>query len=212
MSRAGSARNRPGARGQDCPNTLNESTQIYVNELLPRRVVLSSVRLSATDPPRSALPLAAVGIACLGIVPVFGGPDRALHWAMTAAMVGVGVLLWSRHRLSLREGPLRPVAPEDARRAGKAVLLVCGVVALLVLGIIALQWRRGGQLGGLSLAMPLVALVWVATLGVRSLRHGDPSPPGLGKDRPSWRPSKIDGLPSTTQRPSQPPTDGRVSA
>jgi hypothetical protein len=180
--------------------------------LLPRYLVISSVRLPVTDPPRSALPLAAIGIACLGFVPTFGGPDRPLHWAMTAGMVGVGALLCARHWLSRREGALRPVASADARLAGKTVLIVCGISTLLVLGIVFLQWLRGGQLGAFSLAMPVAGLLWLATLGVQSLKHRDAAAPEPGLDRPSRRSAKVEGLPSPSQRPSQPPTDRRISA
>jgi hypothetical protein len=153
-----------------------------------------------------------VGVACLGLVPTFGGPDRPLHWAMTAAMVGVGALLWTRHRLSRQEGPLRPVAEGEPRAAGKAVLAISGVSALLVLGIVFLQWHRGGPLGRLSLAMPVVGLLWLASLGARTLRHRDPPPPSLAGDRGSRRNSPIDSVPGPAQRPSQPPPDGHVSA
>lgn len=182
-------------------------------ELLLRQLVLSSPRLSVSDPPpRSALPLAAVGIACLGLVPTFGGPDRPLHWAMTAGMVGVGVLLCARHLLSRREGALRPVANADARLAGKIVLVISGISALLVLGIVGLQWQRGGPIGALSLLMPLAGLLWLATLGVQSLKHRDTAVPEAARDRPSRRPGKLEALPSASQRPSQPPTDRRISA
>lgn len=131
---------------------------------------------------------------------------------MTAGMVGVGALLWTRHRFSRREGPPLAVAAADAQRAGKAVLGICAVSALLVLAIVWFQWRRGGQLGALSLAMPLAGLLWLATLGLQALKHRDAAPAALGKDRPSWSPAKVEALPSPTQRPSQPPTDRRISA
>lgn len=159
------------------------------------------------------MPLAAAGIACLGLVPTLGGPDRPLHWAMTAGMVGFGVLFAARHRLSKREGALRPVAAEAARRAGTTVLVICAISALLVLGIVVLQWRRGGPIGLLSLAMPLLGLAWLASLGYQSLRHRDATTePGLSPDRPSQRPAKVDALGAPQQRPSRPPADRRVSA
>lgn len=130
---------------------------------------------------------------------------------MTAAMVAAGALLWTRHRLATREGPLRPVAEAEARRAGRALQVICAVSALLVLGIVALQWRRGGELGAFSLALPLLGLVWLATLAAQSRKHRDAAPPPVG-DRPSRRPAKLEGVPAASQRPSQPPTDRRVSA
>lgn len=131
---------------------------------------------------------------------------------MTAAMVGMGALLWTRHRLARREGELQPVARADARRAGFAVLIVTGVSAVLVLGIVVQQWLRGGQLGALSLAMPAVGLLWLLTLGLQSLGHRDRSVKSTQRDRPSRRPPQVDGLQSPSQRPSRPPTDRRLSA
>jgi hypothetical protein len=159
------------------------------------------------------VPLAAAGIACLGLVPALGGPDRPLHWAMTAGMVGFGALLAVRHRLSRREGALGHVEEGAARSAGTAVLVVCGVSAALVLGIIGLQWRRGGPIGLLSLVMPLLGLLWLAWLGHKSLRHRDAAAePPAAKDRPSRRPPKRDAVATAQQRPSRPPTDRRISA
>lgn len=181
-------------------------------ELLPGKLGLSSRRLSDSPPPRSALPLAAAGIACLGLVPTFGGPDKPLHWAMTAGMVGVGMLLWMRHRLARRESPLASVARVDSRRAGVALLVISAVSSVLVLGIVMSQWLRAGPMGALSLGMPLFALLWLVTLGLQCLKHREGPDPAPQTDRPSRQPpTPRDGL-SASQRPSSPPNGGPVSA
>jgi hypothetical protein len=158
------------------------------------------------------VPLAAAGIACLGLVPTLGGPDRPLHWAMTAGMVGFGALLFVRHRLVKREGALRPVSAAEARHAGATVLILTGISALLVLGIVGLQWRRGGDIGLLSLAMPVVGLLWLGSLGVLSRRHRvDPTADPVERSS-SLRGAKLDALSTPSPRPSRPPTDRRISA
>jgi hypothetical protein len=145
--------------------------------------------LSASDPFRSAAPLAAVGIACLGLLPTLGGPDRPLHWAMTAGMVGFGALLWARRRLTRREGALAGVPAHAARHAGRTVLLISAVSGSLVLIIILAQVRRGGSVGVLSLALPALGLTWLVSLGLKALRHRDPiADAPAPNDRPSRRP------------------------
>lgn len=176
--------------------------------MLPRQQGICSGRLSASEPSRSAVPLAAVGIACLGLVPALGGPDRPLHWAMTIGMVGFGVLLWARHRLVKRESALPPIATADAQRAGFALLLITAISSLLVLGIVFLQWRRGGPIGWLSLAMPFAGLLWLGSLGLQARRHSSADV----AERPSLRGPKLDALGTPSQRPSRPPTDRRLSA
>lgn len=158
------------------------------------------------------MPLAAAGIACLGLVPTLGGPDRPLHWAMTAGMVGFGALLFVRHFLARREGALRPVATVDAARAARALLVITAISAALVVGIVALQWRRGGDIGLLSLTMPLVGLLWLGSIVVRSRRHRVDPAADLVERSSSLRPAKLDAVGSPSQRPSRPPTDRRISA
>lgn len=159
------------------------------------------------------MPLAAAGIACLGLAPTLGGPDRPLHWAMTAGMVGFGALLFVRHRLAKREGALRHVAAAEAAQAAHALLVITAISALLVLGIVGLQWRRGGDIGLLSLAMPLVGLLWLGSLAMLSRRHAVGAAAADLVERSSApRPPKLDALGSPSQRPSRPPTDRRISA
>ncbi len=131
---------------------------------------------------------------------------------MTIGTVGLGALLFFRHRLSRREGALLPVRPEDSRRAGKAVLGVCAISAALVLVIVVSQWRRGGELGLLSLTMPLLGLCWLATLGLQSLWHRNAAAPSAAEALSARRGAQPSALPSASQRPSKPPTDRQVSA
>jgi hypothetical protein len=122
-------------------------------------------------------------------------------------------LLFARHRLVKREGALRPVGTAEARHAGSTVLLLTAISALLVLGIVGLQWRRGGDIGLLSVAMPLVGLVWLGSLGVLSRRHRvDATADLLGRSSSLRAPNKPDALSTPSQRPSRPPTDRRISA
>lgn len=142
------------------------------------------------------MPLAAVGIICLGLVPTLGGPDRPLHWAMSAGMVGFGVLLRVRHRLERREGPLREVPASVARRAGRSMLATVGVIATLVGGVLLARWTPHSPAAPLSLAMPLVTLAWLAAIGWRVVRHGAISTTEAAAltDRPSRRPPNWDAL------------------
>lgn len=125
---------------------------------------------------------------CLGLVPTLGGPDEPLHWLMTAAMTGFGVLLLARHRLQQREPELAEVSPTAARHAGRAVLWITGISAVLVLGIVARQGLQGGPIGALSLIMPLVALVWLGSLGLKALRARSESAEAATLERPSRLP------------------------
>jgi hypothetical protein len=165
-------------------------------------------------PLRSATPLAASGIVCLGLVPTLGGPERSLHWATTAGMVAFGVLLLTRHRLRPPVGELERVAEPAARRAGRAVLVLCGIIAALMGVIVGARLRSGGSIGLLSMAMPLAGLGWLFHLGIKTHRHrAGPLPIDTAQptDRPSRRPPSWDGTPG--QRPSQtPPPNRQVSA
>lgn len=146
-----------------------------------------------SEPARSAVPLASVGIILLGLVPTLGGPDRPLHWLMTAGMVGFGVLLRLRHRLHRGEPPLRDVPPEVARKAGRAMLITVGVIALLVATLMAARWSLTPHVSALSIAMPLVALGWLTSIGLRVLRQGTRSEvEAQHADRPSRRPPPWD--------------------
>lgn len=139
--------------------------------------------------PRSAVPLAAVGIICLGLVPTLGGPDLPLHWAMTVGITGFGVLLAFRHGLQRREGPLAPVAPAAARFAGRSTLVVAVICTLLMIGIVARQLLLGGPIAPLSIAMPVLGLAWLYSVGLRALRWSERSvEPPAADDRPSRRP------------------------
>lgn len=164
-------------------------------------------RLSVRSPHRSAVPLASAGIICLGLVPTLGGPDRPLHWIMTAGMTGFGLLLAVRHRLGRDQVTLGPVSQLTARRAGNAVLWVSAVIAAFVLVFVFRQLAAGGPIGAFSLAMPVVGLVWLVSLGLKARRlpadHGDHA----GKDRPSRRPPSWERR-TPTPPGSSPPSGG----
>ncbi|MES1187062.1 MAG: hypothetical protein ABUL60_24820 [Myxococcales bacterium] len=160
------------------------------------------------------MPLAAVGIICLGLVPTLGGPDRPLHWAMTAGMVGFGGLLWARRRLHRSEGALQRVPQHLALRAGRALLTITGIVAALVGVIVALRWHSGGAISALSVGLPVIGLAWVALLGFQALNYREQATeaPTAG-ERPSRRPPNWDQVSkpqSTSARPG--PPDRHVSA
>lgn len=168
-----------------------------------------------SEPFRSAVPLAATGIVCLGLVPILGGPDRPLHWAMTVGILGFGSLLWARRRLRGPEGPLLRVPPLSAKQAGRTVLLVGAVIAALVGLIVGLRVHSGGSLGALSLLLPGAGLVWVAVLAVQVLRHRDTEGGEAlaASDRPSRRPPQRDPLAKPTSTSGHPgPPDHHVSA
>jgi hypothetical protein len=158
------------------------------------------------------VPLAATGIICLGLVPTLGSPAQPLHWAVTAGMVGFGVLLWGRRRLRGPEGALQRVSPEAARHAGRALFIVCGVVGALVALIVGARLHSAEPLGPLSLALPTLGLLWLVTLAVQVWRHREPlaeaAPTG---DRPSRRPVSWDTGAGRKPSPSSPP-DQHVNA
>lgn len=135
---------------------------------------------------------------------------------MTVGMVGFGSLLWARHRLRGADGSLLKVPELSAKRAGRTLLLIGGVVAALVaLAVtIGLRVHSGGTLSPLSLALPVAGLAWVAVLGLQVLRHRDPASesPSSG-DRPSRRPPQREGLAQPTSTSNHPgPPDQHVSA
>jgi hypothetical protein len=171
---------------------------------------LSSGRLSASKPSRSAVPLAAAGIVCLGLVPTLGGPDLPLHWAVTAGMVGFGVLLWVRRRLRGPEPALQPVPQKAARQAAQALSIIVGVVTVLVGVIFGARLHSGGSISALSFALP-AGLCWLALLSFQVWRYREPGNEATATgDRPSRRPSSWDSL--STPRSSRPPPDRHVSA
>jgi hypothetical protein len=176
------------------------------NTLRLGRLGLCSERLSASQPFRSAVPLAAAGIICLGLVPTLGGPEQPLHWAVTAGMAGFGVLLWARRRLRGAEGPLPPISKPAARAAGRILLGVVGVIAVLVGVIVGFRVRSGEPMSALSLTLPALGLAWLVTLSVQMLAHREPPAEGAAPDeRPSRRPPNWEALPNRkSQNPAAP--------
>jgi hypothetical protein len=172
------------------------------NELRLGWLGLCSGRLSVSEPSRSAVPLAAAGIICLGLVPTLGGPDRPLHWAMTTGMVGFGALLWARRRLRGAEGPLQPVTRGAAQRAARALLVIGSILTALVGVIVGFRLHSGAPVGVLSVALPALGLAWLFVLAVQTLRHREPAadPLTLG-ERPSRRPPNREQV-SKPQSPS----------
>jgi uncharacterized membrane protein len=175
------------------------------------RLGLSSARLSPLS--RSATPVASIGIVCLGLVPTLGGPNEPLHWATTAGMVAVGVLLFVRHRLRGAEPSLARVEGAAARQAGRAVLVITAVIALLVGVIIAFQVARHGTIAPLSIVMPAVSLLWLGALGLKALRYQPPRPEHAEPEaeRPSRRPPEWKQR-SSSIPPGRPSSDRHVSA
>lgn len=173
---------------------------------------LCSERLSASQPFRSAVPLAAAGIICLGLVPTLGGPEQPLHWAVTAGMVGFGILLWARRWLRGAEGPLPPISKPAARAAGRILLAIVGVIAGLVGVIVGFRVHAGQGMSALSLALPGLGLAWLVTLSMQMLLHRAPPAEGAASDeRPSRRPPNWDALPNRqSQNPGAP--DRQVNA
>jgi hypothetical protein len=103
-------------------------------------------------------------------------------------------------RLSDSE-PLRTEAAR-ARNVGHVVLGVCGAIALMVLVIVGARLRSGGSMAPLSLAMPAVALAWLAVVGLRTLPRQVQVAPTAG-ERPSRRPPRFEaGAAPRTDRPS----------
>ena len=139
----------------------------------------------------------------LGLVPILGGPDQPLHWVMTAGMTGFGLLLAVRHRLRRDQPPLAPLTDAQARHAGGAVLWVSGIIGAMVVVIVLLQLLRGGPTSAFSVALPLVGLWWLASLGFKARRFrapqvDDSAPP---VDRSSRRPPSWERLTPPDGRP-----------
>jgi hypothetical protein len=142
---------------------------------------------------------------------MLGGPAQPLHWAITAGMVGFGVLLWTRRRLRGTEAPLQRVAPGAARHAGRAVFIVCGVVGALVAVIIGARLRVGEPIAALSVALPALGLAWLTTLGFQAWRYDPPPEHSAATERPSPRPVSWNSNTARKPSPSKPP-DRHVSA
>ncbi len=158
------------------------------------------------------MPLAATGIICLGLVPVIGGPEQPLHWAMTAGVVGFGALLLVRRLLRGPEAALRRVPPEEARHAGRTLFVVCGFVGGLVALIVGARLRGGEPPAAWSVMLPVLGLAWLGTLALQVWHHREHSvvSESVG-DRPSRRPANWDASASRKPSPSSPP-DRHVSA
>jgi hypothetical protein len=163
-------------------------------------------RLSASQPFRSAVPLASAGIICLGLVPTLGGPEQPLHWAVTAGMAGFGGLLWARRRLRGPEQALPPISKQAAQAAGRVLLAIVAVIAVLVGVIVGFRVHNGQPISALSLALPGLGLAWLVTLGVQMLAHREPSGEGVApEERPSRRPPNWEALPNRkSQNPAAP--------
>jgi len=131
---------------------------------------------------------------------------------MTAGMVGFGSLLWARRRLRGPEAPLAPAPRKAAQAAGRALLLISGVIAVLVAGIVSLRLRSALPIGALSLWLPAVGLSWLALLGLQVRRHREAAPDSpAGGDRPSRRPPARDNRAASPSSHSGPP-DQHVNA
>jgi len=181
--------------------------------LLISRLGLSSPRLSGSEPFRSAVPLAAAGIACLGITPTLGGPDRPLHWAMTAGMVGFGALLWLRPRPNRAEGPPLDVPGPSAAHASRALLVITALSAAICCGIVASRAFAGKPIAALSLLMPAIGLGWLTWLGIKMQKLSRAAPGSTAaSDRPSRRPPKRDSMTPPRPNPGDTGANRHVSA
>ncbi len=127
---------------------------------------------------------------------------------MTLAMVSFGALLLLRHALAPSEPRLDPVPKGAATVAGRAVLGVCAVSAVLMAGIVLRQLLASGPISLLSLLMPLAALSWVAWVGQKALRWPSDALATADDDRPSRRPPRWERLPQGGSD-APPPGSGR---
>ena len=75
----------------------------------------------------------------------------------------------------------------QAQSAGRIVLGVCGVIALIALVIVAMRLMSGGGIAPLSVLMPAISLAGVAWLGLKMLRSATP----------------VDVIPQPDERPSR---------
>ena len=145
-------------------------------------------------------------------MPTLGGPEQPLHWAVTAGMAGFGVLLWARRRLRGAEEPLPPLSKQAARAAGRIMLGLVAVLAVLVAVIVGFRLHSGQSMSALSLIMPGLGLAWLLILAVQMLALRAPLADAASSDeRPSRRPPNWEPLPNrTSQNPAAP--DRQVNA
>ena len=52
--------------------------------------------------------------------------------------------------------------------AGRAVLILTAIIALLIAWIVLARWLSGRSISGLSLALPLFGLSWLVPVGLKS--------------------------------------------
>lgn len=132
---------------------------------------------------------------------------------MTAAMVGFGGLLWTRHRLLRREAPLDAVAPAQARLAARAVFIITGFSAFVVCLIAASRLSESRPIALLSVAMPVVGLAWLFAIA-RRIRQVYLASRGASAqaDRPSRRPPKRDSRTPPLASQSESASNRHVSA
>ncbi len=169
-----------------------------------------SPRLSVKETPRSAWPLAAAGITCIGLIPALGGPDAPLHWFMTAGITGLGLLLGLRHRLYQREAALTSPTAAEARRTGRHLLLIAAICTVLASGIMAMWLVGGGKPLAVSLVLPAIGLAWVTWLGFKVLRLSEqPITPVAEEAAPR---SSAGWEPRPSQAPSTRSPNRQVSA
>ncbi|HEY6077732.1 MAG TPA: hypothetical protein VIW29_02965, partial [Polyangiaceae bacterium] len=156
-------------------------------------------RLSVNEPNRSALPMAAAAVTCIGLLPILGSPAAPLHWFMTAGITGLGILIGVRHRLQRPERPLAPLDANEARSVGRHLLIIGAAIAVIATVIIGLGVHAGGKPIALSLVLPALSVAWVFWLGFKLLRVADDA----------VTPATEDALPARASaweaRPSQPP-------
>lgn len=122
---------------------------------------------------------------------------------MTAGMTGFGSLLAFRHRLRRDQPPLAALTETEARQAGRAVLWVSAVIAVMVTFIVLHQLFSGGPIMAFSVGLPLVGLWWLASLGLKARRFRAPrvDDTATTHDRPSRRPPQWERLTPPDGRP-----------
>ncbi len=114
---------------------------------------------------------------------------------MTAGMVGFGALLWSRHRLTNREGALDDVPAPSAVFASRSLLAITAVCAMICAVIVASRFYAGKPIAALSVLMPALGLAWLAWLALKMRRfRASAVDSTTAADRPSRRPPKPDSL------------------
>jgi threonine/homoserine/homoserine lactone efflux protein len=95
----------------------------------------------------------------------------------------------------------------QARSAGRALFIICGVNALIVAVVFVLRLHSGGVIAPLSVALPLLGLLWLLVLGVQVWRYRAPVDAAPARqERPSKRPPRFD--PGTGVRADRPSDSG----